>query len=164
MAFPSYTPVLSSSYSGSSFHSGYAPYATAEPVMGVPVTLTPDEHAKTVTVECGGRAYTYDAAGRHIGTDVTVAPGPVLHSDDHAAQWTLADAGISPPLTASEILVRRAAIDAQQALQLALLKNHNLGGPGPLIAADPLAEPVAVPARSSAWHRGIATLRKWVPR
>lgn len=69
VAFPSYTPVLSSSYSGSSFHSGYAPSATAEPVMGVPVTLTPDEHAKTVTVECGGRTFVYDGTGALVATD-----------------------------------------------------------------------------------------------
>lgn len=207
-------PVLSSSYSGSAFHSGAAPYRSAEPVT--PVVLTPEQHAKTVTVECGGRAYTYDAAGNHIGTDVEVTAAPATATADMTASEILARSAAIADRQASarteaeakewaalgaeyakrggdmapmELMAARDRILAARAIThpvtgvlhdpvtLAPLSPaadatfeawENLPVTDPRTieeyAAEPTVAPQPIPARSSAWHRGLAKVRALVPR
>lgn len=164
-----------------------APYRSAEPVT--PVVLTPEQHAKTVTVECGGRAYTYDAAGNHIGTDVEVTSASAPLPEDVMAQRALLASVMATPLTASDVLDARAGITAPAMADIAIGMGWDPGLPAvPLspsadatfeaweklptsdprtieeYAAEPDRDPQPIPARSSAWHRGLAKVRALVPR
>lgn len=162
--------VGSSGYGSHMTHA--APYRSAESVTSV--VLTPEQHAKTMTVECGGRAYTYDAHGNHIGTDVEVTaarmPTPAdtqAITDVAVRALAAARGGIFNPATGNlHDPVTLAPLSPAADATFEAWESLPASDPRTIeeYAAEPLTEPDPIPARSSAWHRGLAKVRALVPR
>lgn len=144
----------SSSMIGSGSHGTHtAPYVGAVPVQ--PVALTPEERARTVTVECGGREFSYTLDGRHLGTDLPTA---------EREQREAALLGAQRAYEAQQAALQGRYAKALAAHDAAGITNPVTGvihdpktlaplGPGPLNPTDDATEAAWMEAKSSAWSR-----------